>query len=547
MPRTLDGALLAAMNSGSFTPYFKVQLLDSDRSTVLFETTEVTGFIMDGLTAKVSFHDPAMVPDFTTFRILRGITVNGVPNTVTSSQYHPYTDRFEKRIRILDGHLFPIAYYTTPGDVTYSSIISTICTAFGFSVVHANPAAAYLAYQFYPNGRTFTLNDVKQFFTILRQKYLVFATDNDADSIYFYQAVMTGPAYPAGYATVLPGLAQIPGVGSYKQKSFLSRDENSTTHTSGPANQPIHNLGFLPSTASHPDRTFFYDTNDWIIRDIPPNLKYLDFDALKCNFDIVALALWPAKCREVFDKKLHPSWQWQARFLDCFGNTEGGAIPSSIEAAAPYTPVNVTYFDKNLNASVNNLQALADRVDELDIGPSLHAGTVIDPPDDADEFGVVDVSLATPSLKRFTWANLKSRLATLFDSAYLKLSGGTMTGDFSMGSNHTFYTGSTGALADDTCYVITLGPRYYGYVLVTYNAGTEARIDLLAIFSVSGIGARMTVVYAGSLFSTGTGPLTDGNTDGVDGNFNLNAHTDHKLYFKNRMGAARGVSYTLIG
>ena len=135
---------------------------------------------------------------------------------------------------------------------------------------------------------------------------------------------------------------------------------------------------------------FSYDTNDWIIKDIPPNLKYFDFDALACTFDIGTIALYPAKVREVFDKKLSPSWQWQARYLDIFGNTEGGAIPSSIEAAAPYTPLNVTNFNKNLNGSNNNLQSLADKVDELDCGPAIYADTAKPVPDDADLFPLVD-------------------------------------------------------------------------------------------------------------------------------------------------------------
>jgi hypothetical protein len=177
---------------------------------------------------------------------LRGINVNGTPNYITSSQYYPTVDRFEKRIRSLDGHVFPIAYFSTPGDVTYHQIIDTVCAEFGLTPVFADPAAAYLSYPFYPTGRTFTLNNVKQFFTILRQKYLIFATDYDDDNLYFYQAHATNPAYPAGYTTIRPGLALIPGVGSYKQFSFLSRDEASTTHTSGDANKPIHNLGFFP-------------------------------------------------------------------------------------------------------------------------------------------------------------------------------------------------------------------------------------------------------------------------------------------------------------
>jgi len=410
MPRSLDAALLAAMNAGTFTPWFKVQLLDTDRATVLFESEEVLGFEMDGLTAKVEFHDATHVSTYATFRILRGINVAGVPNFITSSQYYPLTDRFDKRVRILQGHVFPISFYSTPGDVTYSEVIDTVCSAYGLTVVHADPAAAWLSYQFYPTGRTFTLNDAKQFFTVLRQKYLIFATDYGSDSLYFFQAKFSGPAYPAGYAIVKPGDASIPGIGSYKTKSFLSRDEFNTIHVSGDSNKPVHNLGFLPSTANHPDRYSYFDTNEWVIKDIPPNLKYLDFDAFKVTFDIATLLMWPVRIREIFDKKLHPSWQFQAKYLDVFSNTEGGAIPSTMEAAAPYTPINVSAFHENLNSSANNLQALADRVDELDTGPAINASTAINPPDDADVIPVVDVSLATPAVKQFTWLNLKLRI-----------------------------------------------------------------------------------------------------------------------------------------
>ncbi len=385
MPRTLDATLLAAMNAGGFTPYFHVQLLDG-AGAVVFETDEVTGFEINSLTARVSFHDPTHITTYTSFRVSRGVKIAGVPNYISTSKMYPFDDRFENRIRTLDGHVFPIAFFSTPGDVTYSDIIDTMCTEYGLTVAHADPAAAWLAYQFYPDGRTFTLNDVKQFFTILRQKYLIFATDNGGDELYFFQAKATGPAYPAGYTSVYPGRLILPGDGSYKLKSFLSRDEAATTHTSGDLNNPIHNLGYLESTAAHPDRDFYLDTNDWVVQEIPPNLKYFDFDAFIFHYDIFTWTFWPARMRELYDRKMHPAWQWQARYLDVFGNTEGGAIPSTIEAAAPYTPINVSNFNQNFNASVNNLQALADRVDELDNGPHWTARVAKDPPADADLF-----------------------------------------------------------------------------------------------------------------------------------------------------------------
>jgi hypothetical protein len=148
------------------------------------------------------------------------------------------------------------------------------------------------------------------------------------------------------------------------QKTLLSRDENSSTRTSGGVNKPLHNLGFLHSTASHPARYSCVDTNDQIIRNIPPHLKYMDFDAIYANTDVSTCIMWPAKFREVFSPKLSPPWQWQARFLDIFGNTEGGAMPSSIESAAPYTPLNTSNFTGVLDDTANNVQAAFEMLDD---------------------------------------------------------------------------------------------------------------------------------------------------------------------------------------
>ena len=220
MPRTLDADLLAAMNSGSFTPYFKLELLAADRATVNWETLDVLGFELAGLTCKVQFHESSYHWDYTTFRLTRGIIVDGVPNTISSSQFYPHLDRHSKRIRTLEGHVFPIGFYATPGDVTYHELIDTICAAYGFTVTFADPAAAWLDYKFFPTGRTLTLNSVKQFFTILRQKYLIFATDNGGDDLYFYHAHDTAPA-AGDWITFSPGHLSMPGVGSYETQVFL--------------------------------------------------------------------------------------------------------------------------------------------------------------------------------------------------------------------------------------------------------------------------------------------------------------------------------------
>jgi hypothetical protein len=375
MPRALDPDLLAAMNSGKFVPYFNVQLMDVDRTSVQFQTTEVVGFDLNGLTAKIVFHDPEYFDDYYMFRIQRGILVDGVPNFVTSSCYWPSYDRHENFIRTIEGHVFPNQFYTTPGDVTYSSIIATVCTHFGFDVVHEDPAADWLSYQFLPNTRDLVLNNAKWFFTLLRQKYLVFATDYDDDILYFFQAKSTGPTFPDDYTLLQANHKSITGHGAFKEKTLFSRDENNDYHYSGGDDKPIHNLGFLSSTAAHPDNYSFIDTQNWIIQNIPPNLKYLDFDPIYVNLDFGDFSIWPTKFVEFYNSNLSPSWQWQARFLDVFGDTEGGAMPNTIQPSAPFTPLSTLNFDHNLDQTVTNLQALAEAVDELDFPPSAEGVT----------------------------------------------------------------------------------------------------------------------------------------------------------------------------
>ena len=396
MPRALDPDLLAAMNGGDFVPYFNVQLMDADKTSVMFQTTEVVGFELNGLTTKVVFHDPLYWDDYYMFRVQRGITVDGVPNIISSSCYWPSYDRHENFIRTLEGHVFPNQYYTTPGDVTYSSVIATVCAHFGFDVVHENPAAAWLSYQFLPADRTLVLNNAKWFFTLLRQKYLIFTTDYDDDTLYFFQAKSTGPTFPGDYTLLQANHVAITGHGAFKEKTLFSRDENNSYHYSGGTDKPIHNLGFLHSTAAHPDNYSFIDTQNWIIQNIAPNLKYLDFDPVYVTLDFGDFSIWPVKFVELYGPTHSPSWQWQARFLDVFGDTEGGAMPNTIQPSAPFTPLSTLNFDQILDATITNLQALAEAVDE-----HIHLAILISAP--TVEIAGKDLAYDTVSSVFYVW------------------------------------------------------------------------------------------------------------------------------------------------
>jgi hypothetical protein len=67
--------------------------------------------------------------------------------------------------------------------------------------------------------------------------------------------------------------------------------------------------------------------------------------------------------------RLHSStntstWQWQARVLDVFGNTEGGTLPYETMSSFNYIPLNTSEFNGVLTDHENNLQSAMDKIDD---------------------------------------------------------------------------------------------------------------------------------------------------------------------------------------
>jgi hypothetical protein len=78
----------------------------------------------------------------------------------------------------------------------------------------------------------------------------------------------------------------------------------------------------------------------------------------------------PVLITEHFSTRNNPMWTQEIRSIALFEHTEGGALPSTIERVAAYTPLVSSGFDGNLSPEINNLQALAQAVDDLalDVG-----------------------------------------------------------------------------------------------------------------------------------------------------------------------------------
>ncbi len=149
---------------------------------------------------------------------------------------------------------------------------------------------------------------------------------------------------------------------------YLWQDETATPHTSGDTTQPQWNLGFLKSTASPPTTKTdpYYKI---FLQKAPIRLDITDGDKIHFtpywSIDPTKTIDAMMQVSEHLDLKKSPSWYQEIKSISLFSHTEGGRLPSTVERVAAYTPLTSTSFNRNLTPAVNNLQALAEAVDDL--------------------------------------------------------------------------------------------------------------------------------------------------------------------------------------
>jgi len=134
---------------------------------------------------------------------------------------------------------------------------------------------------------------------------------------------------------------------------------------------PTHNLGYLETTDFPPEENF----------QIIPSVK---FDPLPPNLNIMSgdcvLVTLPggeevtincAKVTEILDTSLkNMAWRIIVEETEWLTNTAGGSIPNTVAERGAFIPLASTGFDGNLTPAINNLQAFAQAVDDLDV-PAL--------------------------------------------------------------------------------------------------------------------------------------------------------------------------------
>jgi len=152
------------------------------------------------------------------------------------------------------------------------------------------------------------------------------------------------------------------------------------------------------------------------------HLKYKTGDIFKLAINSSQHSQYFGKVTEILDTSAKIGWRCEIELIDRFANTNGGALPSTIERISAYTPLVTTNFNGNLDATVNNLQAFADAVDDMtviteDVQTQVYAAGSKTSLANSDLFAVLD-SAASWALKNIPFANVAASIKSLFASYY---------------------------------------------------------------------------------------------------------------------------------
>ncbi len=237
------------MDAVNYSPYFSLEIRDKITGAVI-HTAQPIGYKLDDLELVAT----VQVPDFldlpfyrTVIKLTRGITIGSLNYTISTSDFFIINSTWDGNFQTFNCHLFPRSYYTAPGDLTYSQVITAYCESFGKTAAFLEPAAAWLDWQFLPDGKTLTLNFSQQFFTMLKQKYFIFACDNGGNEVLFYTPFthVDDPLYEiSGYHFAIDYNVD-------QRRQYLWRDEFQTVHQTSPlftsTGQPDAGVSYIMS------------------------------------------------------------------------------------------------------------------------------------------------------------------------------------------------------------------------------------------------------------------------------------------------------------
>jgi hypothetical protein len=382
MPRTLPAALTTAMDSGVFEPYIRVMLgitAEEDGQT----TVQPLGFALRSMSATVKIAKFTDVPEeMNYFRIVRGAVINGTPSTISSVWFKTMEMTFDGKFIILTGFVLDDSYRTVAANGTFQdvleSVISQVDPTSPTFTYEGVAASAWKDLQFYRTDEVPKFTRASNLINVLKQKYLVFITENGWDGNNNDFFLFCAP-YPRTQDYTFTDIL-FNGNAHTEDRRLLYTDDNGEMHDQGAVTLPIHNMGYLAAGSDFPYTTTLNSYVGAHSSKLPVHLKRRTGDDAATVGDGSGLNEFDGRIvvTEVFDPKSTPSWYQVISSLVWFSGNEGNIQPDLEipmkwrptpgsgpfdKGATTYEPVVTGQFTGILDESDNNFQAALEKID----------------------------------------------------------------------------------------------------------------------------------------------------------------------------------------
>ena len=324
MSRTINATLATGLASGTGDPFFRAFI----RIGAAYIQVELLNYEIYNLTANITFPYNSAQMESKWFYIQRGLTINSVEYPLNTSIFTSIaiTSDLRRTIKV-EGHIFDNLKISTAGDVAVNTALDAAMTQTikaAAAAVYTNtiawPAIApwWKTIKFYPAGRTFTTR-AQNIESILKGKYLAHLCDQGGNVVKPISSSQFDEDYLFAF-TPDETIKVTRTIKRDKSRFFIWRDEAATTHTSGNAINPTHNMGYIESTVD-PSPAFGPNSDTLEHAEVfhaMPNLAITNGDPITINNDVTLHIL----VKETFDPKKTPSWTMNLIPINWVSSTE---------------------------------------------------------------------------------------------------------------------------------------------------------------------------------------------------------------------------------
>lgn len=470
--RTIDPILANAMREGRGEPIARATLTGAFESV----TVDLVYYKFDETQCEIQFYSRNFF-DFdydTQWTLTRGVRIAGVEYVVSSPQFNLIGDvKSEHGKFVLKGHIFNSTSAICSVNITVSQALNNLPYITGVFL----SGESWHGWQFQPTGQTYLFPTQCAVPELLRQRYLVYTAPLDDGKILFFNPSQRMLGVTETTIDLDPNVPiRFIWYTSFFLHSFLWVDLSGISRVTRPsAGYPVHNLGFIPQqTSTEVDKLdSYYRRVMFEYRDRP------DFSLE--NGDKCRVAV-PSEYQDLIGS-------YVTGFIRVLEEFKGGGSPewSQVVSCYPWHVVysqgvsvgassfkqnwaNLIYLDSrgfsgNLNSTIQNVQALAERVDDLVLAPATTAAND------------VQVGNGGGAWIKKTLAEFGTIIRTVLDSVYaaashvhdkqtILLPWGVYAGVGPFSANAVPYAASGG-------YTITLVSVTCGFYVATTNNGSN--------------------------------------------------------------------------